>query len=168
MKQKRTSMDKRGTLDDIFTFLIIILGLAVTVLVVRSVFFNINDTGLFGLSTLADKAGDSAINYTLPLFDIVFFAAVMIGVLSIGILAFQVKNTPAILFIAIIVLSIAVYLSANFSNVYEQVSDENVWGSNVTDGLTLTDAFWDNAPLFITVFGALILVATYGFSRFAT
>lgn len=93
-----------------------------------------------------------------------FFVAIALGLGSV-LLAFTTEAKPAFLFLAIFMFAIALVIIPSFANIFQDIAAKPQFSTdygNYTANYTMTFAIFQNYPLFLWVFGFLILVVLFG------
>lgn len=167
MKRKRKkantfSKSKKGTLFDVIPILLIALVFGIFTYVGLKVYNKANENIDFD-SDLADEILDRTAS-TFNLIDNLFiFLLVGMGIATI-IAAIRIQTSPAFFFISLLLLSVVIFLAAQFSNVFETFSEHSEFDDErgTLDGMTF---LMNNLPLFILGLGLVIVVVMYSVSR---
>jgi hypothetical protein len=86
----------------------------------------------------------------------IWFPLLVIGLLGFVLLmAYQLKSHPAIWFIGLVTLCIAIILAVTFTNIYENISDADAF-SNVVDETTIMELFMIGLPHIIVIIFIII------------
>ena len=92
--------------------------------------------------------------------DYVVFGLFIGLILSLIITGWFIGGNPIYMFIYFIVTIIAVVLATFFANVWEQVSETAIFGTNVAS-FTLTNNIMLNLPIYMAVVGFIGLIAMF-------
>lgn len=164
MIQIKKLRGKKGSMQDIVILISVLLALAISALIMKTVFFQIEDTGMFEDSAAAQEISDDVTDKLFPTFDTMFFIVFFGGILGISFLAFQLRTHPAFFWASSIFLTIMVWLAAVMSNVWERVHDASALAlGTVDEGMTVL--IMTNLPLFILGGGALIMLVMYAINK---
>lgn len=155
---------KKGSMQDIVILISVLLALAISALIMKTVFFGITDAGMFDGVATAEEISNDVTESLFPTFDTMFFIIFVGATLGIAFLAFQIRTHPAFFWISSIFLTIMVWLSAVMSNVWERVHDAAALSAGAVDeGMTVL--IMSNLPLFIMGAGALIMLVMYAINK---
>ncbi len=156
--------NKKGNVNDIiFTGVIlftILIGIVVFFPVWDDVARSFNDSDTINQAAKDQLAPDinnlpNAIN---NLYVLVFFGAFA----SIIALAFVIRSNMMFVILAITVLAIFMFLTAVFSNIYQEtVADDPRINAYVLEHFALSNHLLENYPLYVFIMGILILITLY-------
>ena len=152
---------KKGNAADIFVISVIFLVLAIFIITLFYIQDGIRDQmGEAGvISTENFAIIDDATNNFSGLWDGIFVFVFVGLVIATIIGAALVRVYPAIFFISLFLLAIAISLSAVFSNVFEEYTTGAF--SNAASEFPMISHIMGNWPIYITVIGILILIVLY-------
>ncbi len=162
---KKIINDKRGDIFQVFFLLIIVFIAAIVGLLSLTLSDKFNEhlqgTEGFNDSISAQKVSNFEQNQSPYIFDyLVFF--LFLGC-NIGLVISSVRTnfSPGILFLFMLVLLIAVLVSAGLVNIYQGFTDVSTL-SETASKLTLTNIIFSRyTPLFISLISAVVLVLMY-------
>ena len=147
-----------GTVTDIPIILIVLLSLTITVLVASLV-----------LDTVISATTNAMINqevlkeaqFALSMYDY-GVAFVATGMFSVSILfAWRIQTSAINIVPAMLFLSMSVWLSSEFSNIFALFTSANQQLTDVAANFTGIQLLFNNLPVVVAVFGGVMLVALY-------
>ncbi len=155
-------MNKKGSVQDILYIGIVLTVLAIATLVTYKVSDEINTK--FQASEHLEEKGKTAyskINQMYPgIIDNSFlFLAVGLGI-SAFIMAALVRIHPIFIALFIILLAFIIFLSAIFSNIYQEIA-ANPDMTALADDLTFISKIMNALPFIVGVLGSLLAILMY-------
>jgi len=154
-------MHKKGSPTDLAFIIVFIFMFAVGSILGVYVFRSINASSPFSSSTEAQNIMDNWDDKSILFDRMALF--LMVGMAIAGILAsFLTRTHPAFLFIGILIWIIMMILSVVFSNAYEEISTPL---ASETSDFVVSSFIMNNLPLFILIYGALLLIIFYSANR---
>lgn len=159
---------KKADLTSLIIGLVVIIAVMAMIAVVMSdslieMMDALKDSGEFSNNTISTI--NTVQTKTIPMFDFLIFFAFFAVAIGLIISSIYLDVHPAITVAFIIGLIIAVLLSAQFVNVYGELSDQEDISSSAAQ-FTLTNVIMGQyGPIFILVIGVIVIVIIYGKSR---
>lgn len=151
---------KKGTPIDLMLLPILLIALAITAFVTIQAIFDYKDA-VYDDSSNASKAMiDQQVN-NIGLIDN-FFMFVMIGLFLI-ILAGSIllKASPLFTVIALLILILAIVISAPISNTFETFRNDTSYSANATNSFSKGIWVMQHLPMIILAFGLIVIIAIY-------
>ena len=139
---------KKGSVLDIPLAMGIILGAAITFLILNTIVRTIDGTGAFGATwtTFVDNS--------FGLMDSLFVFGFLSLFLAIIIMAAMTKSTPIMFAVGILLLILSVFISPIIANVYNAIATNTA----ISTGHSTLDTFFSKFPLIILIVGGIIAV----------
>jgi hypothetical protein len=162
IKRKRKRLGKKGSLQDIMFIIGVLLFFGMIILFgfrISSAY----DDQIQGMSEIPDnaKAASSSLTgqYTGILDNVFLLLTIGLAIVSL-ILAGMVRVHPVFIPIFFIILLITIFVAGVASNIFQSIaSNSNMVG--YASQLTFTSTVLEYLPLFIGVFGTLLMVVMY-------
>lgn len=162
IKRKRKGLGKKGSLQDIMFIIGVLLFFGMIILFgfrISSAY----DDQIQGMSEIPDNAKDASSSltgqYTGILDNVFLLLTIGLAIVSL-ILAGMVRVHPVFIPIFFIILLITIFVAGVASNIFQSVaSNSNMVG--YASQLTFTSTVLEYLPLFIGVFGTLLMVVMY-------
>tara|TARA_R100001143_G_C3349883_1_gene128917 strand:+ start:16 stop:528 length:513 start_codon:yes stop_codon:yes gene_type:complete len=162
IKRKRKRLGKKGSLQDIMFIIGVLLFFGMIILFgfrISSAY----DDQIQGMSEIPDNAKDASSSltgqYTGILDNVFLLLTIGLAIVSL-ILAGMVRVHPVFIPIFFIILLITVFVAGVASNIFQSIaSNSNMVG--YASQLTFTSTVLEYLPLFIGVFGTLLMVVMY-------
>ena len=154
--------NKRGGMEDTFWVIAVLFGMAIFFIILAFTWNQISpklNDGLdnampadgVNITRTLEQTSDSTTIYNG------LFPLIIIGLFSFTLIsAFYMNSHPIFCFIGLLLLGVALIFGAIFSNVYQQISDNDQF-QETTEDFGIIDLFMKNIPLFV-----LITFATIG------
>ena len=153
-------MKRKGSALDIIALCAIILALGIVIVVGTHIKDNILPEFQEALGGTAAQGIIDEVDVAFNVLDYVFIAVVVgMGAAAI-VTAFMIPTHPVFFFISILLLMVALLLAPTFSNVFRTLTDDAEF-STIVDSYSMMKLVFENLPLFILMFGMLVMVATY-------
>jgi len=153
-------MGSKGSALDIIILTAIILALGIVIVVGTHIKDNILPEFQSALSDTTAQGVIGEVDAAFAVFDYVFIGVVLgMGAAAI-VTAYLIPTHPAFFFISILLLMVALLLAPTFSNVFRTLTDD-VEFSAIVDSYAMMKLVFENLPIFILMFGMLVMVATY-------
>lgn len=164
----RRCFRKKGSIQDLLFVAVVLLVFSVVIIVGYKINNELNIK--FQATDKIDAEGKSAFDQINNLYPGVLdnsFLFLVVG-LSIGalVLAAMVRIHPIFIAVFFIVLSIIVFLSAIFSNIYDKIATEPEMAA-LAANLTFTSQIMSTLPWIIAIFGSLLAIIMYRTYRMA-
>lgn len=151
--------DKKGNFLDWFFILVILLLTAIVLVCSKFIVDTVDDTGVFSGNSVAQGAIDDAQDTLLSFDNLMLFVIVGLS-LFVLLSSAMVSNHPAMFFVSILLLFIAIVIAASISNSF--------WIFANSSELALTAAMYpkltflmDNLPFYILFMGMAAAVAMF-------
>ncbi len=143
---------------------VVVAVLAIIVIIFSKAFLDmtgeLKDTGMFSNSTLSIIEGVE--EKTIPLLDFLVFFSLIALIIGLIISSIYIKVHPAVTIIFIIGGIMAVFIAAQFSNVFYEISQDAELASTASQ-FTLTNIILgEYFPLIILVTVIIVIVILYG------
>jgi len=154
--------NKKGSLTDLIVIGAVLLAIAVSVLLGYRLMDGINDQvgGMAGMPAEATTSATTLTGYFPTVIDISFMLlAIGLGLVTL-VLAAMVRVHPVFIPLFIIGLIILLILCGVFSNIYQEMAD-NEELIEYSDDLTFISHFLTYLPLIVFVFGILLMIVMY-------
>lgn len=159
---KRRVMNKKGSLLDVIFIAIILLVLSVTTIICFKIYDEI-DTQFQaheGIPTQGKVASSQMRAHFPGILDNSFlFITVSLALLAF-VLAALVRVHPIFFVFFIIILGIVIFISAIFSNVYQEIASDSEF-TTLADELNFTSIIMTYLPFIIGVFGTVLSIVMY-------
>ena len=159
LKLKRS---KKGNIIDLFYIGIFVLAFSLIVIMGKGIFTDIN-TDFQADPTISDASKDILTeNYDTydSLFDNIFmFVFIGLG-LAVVVSAFFIQSHPLFYFVSVVIFSILTFVTALFSNVYEEIILDPTFAT-AASGFTFMNHFMAYLPLYIIVFSIVVAIVLY-------
>ena len=126
MNLVKRRMNKKGSAFDVIYIMIILLMIALVTLVAVKVY---NEWAVKSTEKLTSHTSSIALqkaDQTLSALDGIFAFVIVMLFILVFISAFTINTHPAFFIITLIILIVAIILAVVFSNIYEQVSTEDL------------------------------------------
>ncbi len=167
MKLRSIIKTKKSGFEDVFFVMIILFAVIIALLVINKAWTEIKsplDTGLtsampsdtsVNITTTLDSVSSTTVLFDklIPFLVIGLFAFVMLG-------AAIYADNPIMIFVAIIILAVAILLGAIYSNVYHQFAESDSFAST-TDNFPISDIYMKFLPYIIFIMaigiGAMVM-----------
>lgn len=163
---KKPKNSRKGNVGDIALIIVVMFSFALIVIIGKNVFVDLNE-GMQDAGFMSNRSvsilDNFESNYT-TIFDGIFLFVFVGLIVGVAISAFMIKSHPAFFFVTIILLAFFIIIAAIFSNVYEDISTNEAFVDQSAD-FTVINHIMGNLPVWITIGGALVLLALYIKSR---
>jgi len=154
-------MKKKASIQDLALIIIFISMFTIASIIGTFVYRSINANSPFSDTPVAQRIADDY-DEKAVLFDRLSLV-LMVGLGIAGILSsFLTRTHPAFAFVGIIIWVIMMIMSVIFSNMYEEIASQL---TAETSDFVVSNFIMTNLPLFILVYGALMLIVFYSVNR---
>lgn len=158
----RKLRNKKGSIEDLVFIFVSLFTIAVVILIIFKVSNSLNTE--FQASNKINTRGKAAYNSINNLYPGVVDNSMLFLVIGLCItalmFAMMVRVHPVFFILYIIILAILIFVSAAFSNVYQQMAAQTDLASEAAQ-LTFTTNILTYLPFLIGVFGFLLAIVMY-------
>lgn len=160
-------MNKRGSLVDMITIMVMVLVTAAVIVVIAMVWAPLN-AALSG-SVIGTDATASAIltqaNATFGLFDgaLIFAQVILIVILLISI--FYIDSHPAMFFVSLFFLAMSVFVATMFSEVWAGFTNATAMNQTIQTTFPLTNYLFSNYGAIMMVVFFIFIILLYAKGR---
>lgn len=157
-KGKKKRMNKKATINDLLPIMLFALVFGIMCFAGFKVYNEFNDsytpTSAVGVSILGKVPA------TMNLLDNLFmFFIVALGI-TVIVAAIRIRTSPGFFFISVLLLATMIFLSAQLSNVFEKVSNDETFATEKSTFNLMSDS-WGQMPINVLAIGFLVLIALY-------
>ena len=162
--------NKRGSVADIIFIAVVLFVFVLIILLLAPVYREIHaDLNATAYAENKPQEVKDIINQNTPddyigLFDVIILTVMVLLSVAVFILAFMINTHPALYFVTLLILGFIVFISASFSNVYEDIASSDSVSSEA-DKFTYTNYIMFNFPVIMMALSFIIMVIMYAKGR---
>lgn len=148
---------------DILTFIVVIFGLAIIIIVGSKISTDMNETMQSNnrLTNYSKQLMQASADRYAGLFDALFLMAMVFLFLAILVGAYYYKSHPVVYVFSIVLMAIFLVLAGIFNNVYEKMANSSALSSEVAK-FTFIPHIMTNLVFIVCLLGFVILIIIYG------
>ena len=163
MLMQRRKMNKRGDIQSIIISIIMVVVMAIVAVVFAMAFDEVMDE-LQSQEQFSNRSLETmkmVQGRTIPLLDFMIFFTLVGLMIGLIISSMYIDSLPAMAPIFMLFLVVAVFIAAQFTNIYDRVAtDDKVIATS--EQFTLTNAILGaNFPIIILIVGVIVILILY-------